>query len=203
MYYESDADLQVLADQTIAIIGYGSQGHAHALNLKDSGLNVVVGLYEGSKSWQKAEADGLTVKDVAGAAAIADVIMILLPDEVQKTVYATEIAPICRQARALLLLTGLTSTLPKLSPAKCGCVDGSPQLTRALGATGLYPRTRGSRPVCHSAGCHRQGTAKGNGVCQRHRGYAGRDFGNFFSGRDGNGFVWRAGGAVWWLECPN
>ncbi|ALF55167.1 MAG: ketol-acid reductoisomerase [Nostoc sp. TH1S01] len=93
MYYDEDANLDLLAGKTIAIIGYGSQGHAHALNLKDSGLNVIVGLYPGSKSAQKAEAAGLTVKNVADAAKAADFIMILLPDEVQKTVYKNEIEP--------------------------------------------------------------------------------------------------------------
>jgi ketol-acid reductoisomerase len=82
-----------LAGKTIAIIGYGSQGHAHALNLKDSGLNVIVGLYPGSKSAAKAEAAGLTVKNVADAASAADFLMILLPDEVQRTVYKQEIEP--------------------------------------------------------------------------------------------------------------
>ncbi|MEA5582006.1 ketol-acid reductoisomerase [Nodularia harveyana UHCC-0300] len=93
MYYDEDANLDLLAGKTIAIIGYGSQGHAHALNLKDSGLNVIVGLYPGSKSAAKAEAAGLTVKPVADAAKAADFIMILLPDEVQKTVYKNEIEP--------------------------------------------------------------------------------------------------------------
>lgn len=92
MYYDADANLDLLANKTIAIIGYGSQGHAHALNLKDSGLNVIVGLYPGSKSAQKAEKAGLTVHTVADAAKAADFIMILLPDEVQKTVYTNEIA---------------------------------------------------------------------------------------------------------------
>ncbi|NJN11342.1 MAG: ketol-acid reductoisomerase [Richelia sp. RM1_1_1] len=93
MYYDSDANLDLLAGKTIAIIGFGSQGHAHALNLKDSGMNVIVGLYPGSKSATKAEAGGLTVKSVADAAKAADFIMILLPDEVQKTVYKQEIEP--------------------------------------------------------------------------------------------------------------
>ncbi len=93
MYYDADANLDLLADKTIAIIGYGSQGHAHALNLKDSGLNVVVGLYPGSKSALKAKDEGLTVHPVDKAAEVADFIMILLPDEVQKTVYKTEIEP--------------------------------------------------------------------------------------------------------------
>lgn len=93
MYYDEDANLDLLAGKTIAIIGYGSQGHAHALNLKDSGLNVIVGLYPGSKSAAKAEAEGLTVKNVADAAKLADFLMILLPDEVQRTVYKQEIEP--------------------------------------------------------------------------------------------------------------
>ncbi|MFZ1025964.1 MAG: ketol-acid reductoisomerase [Limnoraphis robusta] len=93
MYYDADANLDLLADKTIAIIGYGSQGHAHALNLQDSGLNVVVGLYPGSKSALKAKDEGLTVHPVDKAAEVADLIMILLPDEVQKTVYKTEIEP--------------------------------------------------------------------------------------------------------------
>lgn len=93
MYYDEDANLDLLAEKTVAIIGYGSQGHAHALNLKDSGVNVIVGLYPGSKSIAKAEAAGLTVKNVADAAKAADLIMILLPDEVQKTIYTNEIAP--------------------------------------------------------------------------------------------------------------
>ncbi|MEA5467382.1 ketol-acid reductoisomerase [Spirulina sp. 06S082] len=93
MYYDEDANLDLLADKTVAIIGYGSQGHAHALNLKDSGINVIVGLYSGSKSVQKAEAAGLKVHSVADAAKAADVIMILLPDEVQKAIYTDEIEP--------------------------------------------------------------------------------------------------------------
>ncbi|AFZ47812.1 ketol-acid reductoisomerase [Cyanobacterium stanieri PCC 7202] len=93
MYYDNDANLDLFANKTVAIIGYGSQGHAHALNLKESGVNVVVGLYEGSKSTAKAEAEGLKVYSVAEASAMADWIMILLPDEVQRTIYENEIAP--------------------------------------------------------------------------------------------------------------
>ncbi|WP_448525126.1 ketol-acid reductoisomerase [Parathermosynechococcus lividus] len=93
MYYDADAQLELLKDKTIAVIGYGSQGHAHALNLRDSGLKVVVGLYAGSRSAERARADGLTVHPVAEAAKIADWIMILLPDEVQRVVYEQEIAP--------------------------------------------------------------------------------------------------------------
>ena len=83
IFYQSDCDLGRLDGKTVAIIGYGSQGHAHALNLKDSGVNVVVGLYEGSKSKAKAEAQGLKVLSVSEAAKVADIVMILIPDEKQ------------------------------------------------------------------------------------------------------------------------
>ncbi|MGB0562877.1 MAG: ketol-acid reductoisomerase [Spirulinaceae cyanobacterium] len=93
MYYDEDANLDLLNGKTVAVIGYGSQGHAHALNLKESGVNVVIGLYEGSRSTQKAKDEGLAVHSVAEAAKLADWVMILLPDEIQKQIYATEIAP--------------------------------------------------------------------------------------------------------------
>jgi ketol-acid reductoisomerase len=106
LFYDSDADLSLLNGKTVAIIGYGSQGHAHALNLKDSGIEVVVGLYAGSRSADKAKADGLEVLPVAEACAKADWIMILLPDEVQKTVYAEEIAPHLSQGKVLSFAHG-------------------------------------------------------------------------------------------------
>lgn len=93
IYYENDADLGLLNGKKIAIIGYGSQGHAHALSLKDSGCDVVVGLYEGSKSKAKAEADGLTVMSNADAAKWANMIMFTLPDPIQANVYEEEVAP--------------------------------------------------------------------------------------------------------------
>jgi ketol-acid reductoisomerase len=117
MYYDSDANLDLLNGKTVAIIGYGSQGHAHALNLKDSGVNVIVGLYEGSRSTAKAEAEGLTVKPVADAAKAADWIMILLPDEVQKQIYKEDIAPnLSKRVMCSPLPTALTSTLAKSCP---------------------------------------------------------------------------------------
>src|ERR1700726_485899 len=92
-FYENDGSLKPLEGRTIAIIGYGSQGHAHALNLRDSGVDVMVGLYSGSKSRAKAEAAGLKVADTADAAKAADVIMILVSDHIQGDLYNKEIAP--------------------------------------------------------------------------------------------------------------
>lgn len=116
MYYDTDANLEFLAGKTVAIIGYGSQGHAHALNLKDSGVNVIVGLYQGSPSWQKAESDGLTVKTVADASAAADLIMILLPDETQKAIYATEIAPNLKAGNTLAFAHGFNIHFAQVVP---------------------------------------------------------------------------------------
>ncbi|MEH2265790.1 ketol-acid reductoisomerase [Nostoc sp.] len=116
MYYDEDANLDLLAGKTIAIIGYGSQGHAHALNLKDSGLNVIVGLYPGSKSVAKAEAAGLTVKNVADAANAADFIMILLPDEVQKTIYTNEIEPNLEEGNVLAFAHGFNIHFGQVVP---------------------------------------------------------------------------------------
>ncbi len=116
MYYDTDANLDVLAGKTIAIIGYGSQGHAHALNLRDSGLDVIVGLYPGSKSTAKAEAEGLTVKTVADASAAADFIMILLPDEAMKTVYKHEIEQNLTAGKVLAFAHGFNIHFAQIVP---------------------------------------------------------------------------------------
>jgi ketol-acid reductoisomerase len=116
MYYDADANLDLLANKTIAIIGYGSQGHAHALNLKDSGMNVVVGLYPGSKSAIKAKDAGLTVHNVADAAKAADLMMILLPDEVQKTVYKNEIEPHLAAGKVLAFAHGFNIHFGQVVP---------------------------------------------------------------------------------------
>ena len=116
MYYDEDANLDLLKGKTVAIIGYGSQGHAHALNLKDSGVNVIVGLYPGSKSTAKAEAAGLTVKNVADAAKAADFIMILLPDEVQKTIYKNEIEPNLEAGNVLAFAHGFNIHFAQVVP---------------------------------------------------------------------------------------
>ncbi len=116
MYYDTDANLEFIAEKTVAIMGYGSQGHAHALNLKDSGVNVIVGLYEGSRSWEKAEADGLTVKTVADAASAADWVMILLPDEVQKQIFANQIRPHLKENDVLLFAHGFNIHFAQILP---------------------------------------------------------------------------------------
>ena len=116
MYYDQDANLDLLAGKTVAIIGYGSQGHAHALNLKDSGINVVVGLYAGSKSAKKAEESGLKVLTVAEASKVADWIMILLPDEVQKTIYKAEIEPNLSEGNVLLFAHGFNINFGQIIP---------------------------------------------------------------------------------------
>ena len=106
-YYEKDADLSVLKGKTIAVIGYGSQGHAQAQNLRDSGLNVIIGLREG-KSFDTAKNDGFEVVSVAEAARRADVIQILMPDETQARVYKNEIEPNMKKGAALMFSHGLT-----------------------------------------------------------------------------------------------
>src|ERR1700675_4140340 len=102
MYYDDDADPAALAGQTVAVIGYGSQGHAHAQNLRDSGIDVIVGLKSGSKSRALAESAGLRVEDVADAVKAADVIMIAVPDTLQKSVYDAEIEPNLRPGQLLM-----------------------------------------------------------------------------------------------------
>ncbi|MDE5792975.1 MAG: ketol-acid reductoisomerase [Oscillospiraceae bacterium] len=106
IFYHQVCNIQKLDVKTVAIIGYGSQGHADALNLQESGVNVVVGLYEGSKSWAKAEKQGLKVMTTAEAAQIADVIMILIPDEKQKALYESEIKPYLTAGKTLAFAHG-------------------------------------------------------------------------------------------------
>jgi len=115
MYYEQDADLSVLRGKTIAVIGYGSQGHAQAQNLRDSGLNVIIGLRQG-KSWEVAKNDGFEVFTVAEAAKRADVIQILMPDETQAKVYNDEIAPNMKKGAALMFSHGFNIHFGQIIP---------------------------------------------------------------------------------------
>ena len=118
IYYQQDCDIQKLDGKKVAIIGYGSQGHAHALNLKDSGVDVVVGLYEGSKSAAKAKAQGLEVYSVAEATKMSDIIMILIPDEKQKAVYESEIAPNLSEGKTLAFAHGFNIHFGCIKPPK-------------------------------------------------------------------------------------
>lgn len=116
IYYENDATLGPLQDKTIAIIGYGAQGHAHALNLRDSGLSVVVGLHEGSQSRAKAEAQGLRVATVAEAAEQSDVIMMLVPDHLQKSIYEESVKPFLTDGKTLMFAHGFSIHFGQIEP---------------------------------------------------------------------------------------
>jgi len=118
VYYDKDADLSIIQGKKVAIIGYGSQGHAHALNLKDSGVDVSVGLRAGSPSVAKAQAHGLPVKEVANAVADADIVMILTPDEFQSTLYKDEIAPNIKQGAVLAFAHGFSILFNQVVPRK-------------------------------------------------------------------------------------
>ena len=118
IYYQQDCNLSLLDGKTIAIIGYGSQGHAHALNAKESGCNVIIGLYEGSKSWAKAEAQGFKVYTAAEAAKQADIIMILINDELQADMYKKDIEPNLEPGNMLMFAHGFNIHFGCIKPPK-------------------------------------------------------------------------------------
>jgi ketol-acid reductoisomerase len=116
MYYDKDADLDLLKGRKIAIIGYGSQGHAHALNLQDSGCDVRVGLYAGSPSWDKAKQAGLAVRTVEDAAKEADIVMILVPDQTAAKVYRDSVAPYMKKGKTLMFAHGFNIHFNQVTP---------------------------------------------------------------------------------------
>lgn len=118
IYYQEDCNLALLEGKTIAVIGYGSQGHAHALNLKESGCNVIIGLYEGSKSWKKAEEQGFSVYTAAEASKRADIIMILINDEKQAQLYNESIAPNLEEGNMLMFAHGFNIHFGQIVPPK-------------------------------------------------------------------------------------
>ncbi len=142
MYYDNDADLSVLEDKPIAIIGYGSQGHAHALNLRDSGLDVRVGLYEGSRSWSKAEDEGLEVGLVSDVSRDSDVIMVLIPDHSQAEIYRESILPHLLPGKTLMFAHGFNIHYKTIQPPDS--IDVSMVAPKAPGHRMREVFTRGS-----------------------------------------------------------
>ncbi|WP_432662401.1 ketol-acid reductoisomerase [Wukongibacter baidiensis] len=116
MYYDKDANKEMLAGKKVAVIGFGSQGHAHALNLKESGVDVVVGLYKGSKSWERVKESGLEVMEVAEAAKVSNIIMILVPDEKQRSIYMESIMPNLEEGDALVFAHGFNIHFTQIVP---------------------------------------------------------------------------------------
>ena len=144
IYYQEDCNLSLLEGKTIAVIGYGSQGHAHALNLKESGCSVIVGLYEGSRSWKKAEEQGFEVYTAAEASKKADVVMILINDEKQAAMYKESIAPNLRPGMMLMFAHGFAIHFGQIVPPKD--VDVTMIAPKAPGHTvrSEYQRGRGT-----------------------------------------------------------
>ena len=174
MIYDDDADLGLLQDKTVAILGYGSQGHAHALNLKDSGVDVVVGLREGSESVEKAKCDGLRVESVADAASEGDAVMILLPDEKQKAIWESDIVDGIAPGNLLLFAHGFAIHFDQIDPGPRGRHrHGRPQGPRPPGAPPVRGGRGRSRPDGRAPRRHRQRPRPGAGLRQGHRLHAG------------------------------
>ena len=157
IYYQEDCNLSLLEGKTIAIIGYGSQGHAHALNLKESGCNVIVGLYEGSGSWKKAEDQGFKVYTAAEAAKQADIIMILINDEKQAAMYKESIAPNLRPGMMLMFAHGFAIHFGQIVPP--ADVDVTMIAPKAPGHTVRSEYMRGRGTPCLVA-VHQDATGK-------------------------------------------
>ena len=140
IYYDKHADLKLLKKKTIAIIGYGSQGHAHARNLHDSGIKVVVGLRKESAFWKRAAKDGLKVMTVPEASKVADIIMILIPDDKQRAMYESDIAPHLKSANALSFGHGFTIHFGQVVPPDfVDVVLVAPTCTGPLGRRAFSP----------------------------------------------------------------
>ena len=158
VFYDKDCDLSLIKGKTVAIIGYGSQGHAHAQNLNDSGVKVVVGLRKGGASWDKVGKAGLTVMEVNDAVKAADVVMILLPDEQIADVYTNNVAPNIKAGASLAFRPRLQRALQPGCPAcRSGRVDGGPQGPRPHGAQYLHPGWRRAASGRSAPGPVRQG----------------------------------------------
>ncbi len=157
IYYREDCNLSLLEGKTIAVIGYGSQGHAHALNLKESGCNVIVGLYEGSRSWKRAEEQGFEVYTAAEATKKADIVMILINDEKQAAMYKESIAPNLRPGMMLMFAHGFAIHFGQIVPPKD--VDVTMIAPKAPGHTVRSEYQRGRGTPCLVA-VHQDATGK-------------------------------------------
>ena len=158
IYYDKDADLSVIKSKKVAVIGYGSQGHAHSNNLSDSGVEVCVGLRPDSASAAKADAAGLTVKAIEDAAAWADVVMILAPDEHQAALYRTQVGPNIRNGAALAFAHGFNIHFRQIEPrADLDVIMIAPKGPRTPGPLHLPGRRRRAFTYRHSPGCVRPG----------------------------------------------
>ena len=146
IFYDHDADLSLIQQRHVAVLGYGSQGHAHALSLRDSGVDVRVGLQPGSKSREKAESDGLRVLTPAEACEEADLVMVLIPDTLQRQVYAEAIAPSLVEGDALFFAHGLNIRYQLITPPA-----GVDVCMVAIGRGGRSITDRALRPVERSA----------------------------------------------------
>ena len=197
IYYDKDADLNLLNGKKIAIIGFGSQGHAHALNLRESGADVRVGLYPGSKSWAKAEAQGLRVLTADQACAEADVIMLLAPDTSQAQIYREVIAPHLTAGKTLMFGHGFNIRYGQIIPP--ADVDVSMVAPKGPGHRVREVLRRGAG----RAGADRRlsgrlgpGQAERPRLRQRHRRHAGGHPRDDLQGGDRDRSLRRAGGAV-------
>ena len=154
IYYQEDCNLSLLEGKTIAIIGYGSQGHAHALNLKESGCNVVIGLYEGSRSWAKAEAQGFEVYTAAEAAKKADIIMILINDEKQAAMYKNDIEPNLEEGNMLMFAHGFQHSFrTDRAAGECRCDNDRSEGSGTYCKKRVSGWKRYSLPCSCRAGC--------------------------------------------------
>ena len=197
IYYDDSADLAHIQSKKVAVFGYGSQGHAHALNLKDSGVAVRVALPEGSRSRAKAQADGVTVTSGRDAAAWADVMMLLAPDTKQPSLYRDAVAPQLAAGKMLMFAHGFNIRFKTIQPPSN--VDVTLIAPKAPGhrVREIYLGGGGTpAPACRRAGCHGAGEDAGALVREGARRYAGGGHRNHIYRRDRDRPVWRADGAL-------
>ena len=197
VYYDKDADLKLIKSKKVAVMGYGSQGFAHSNNLKESGVKVVVGLREGSASKAKAEGAGLKVMTTPEAAKWADVIMILLPDELQAAVYAAEIEPHLKKGKYLVFAHGFNIHYGQIRPPEgVSCFMVAP---KSPGHMVRYEYTQGRGVpmlIAVETGCERRHQGSGPVLCLRHRRRQGRYPGDHLCRRDRDRPLRRAGRPV-------